>query len=411
MLLTSCVPTAKEDEKAAVEETGEEGQAKEEAETPPSTSKPTTTETILTPEPPPPSILSVNISPRGAGSVFPPSGKYALGLQVPLTASPSTGYIFDYWDGDAIGSDPKVTIVMTSNLTIIAHFKTIETQTPEPTPISYTLFTSVYPPGGGSISPPSGEHIEGELKNVIATPSSGYTFDHWSGDAEGKSATIIMRISSNKTVIANFTLIPTPVVELDIGSPFIEEGRKTYTVSITNHNNYSISVNLAKKVVNLQGVTVESSQWLEILDIRQEETYYTQISCGSDENLTLALSGITVDVESVAPQNLARLGLPSTRKESEDITVLDTLPISVKYPESPGNIIIKNNSDTVRHVSVVQTRLYDPSGRLLGVKYKTFGTPGWEFQPLESWIFSLQGFSLRYNPDPSDLRYVVRVFE
>ncbi len=45
--------------------------------------------------------LSVSVSPSGAGSVSPAGGQYKSGEQVILTASPASGYTFDYWWGSA----------------------------------------------------------------------------------------------------------------------------------------------------------------------------------------------------------------------------------------------------------------------------------------------------------------------
>ena len=39
-----------------------------------------------------------------AGSVSPSGGEYESGLQITLTATPASGYTFDYWDGAASGS-------------------------------------------------------------------------------------------------------------------------------------------------------------------------------------------------------------------------------------------------------------------------------------------------------------------
>jgi hypothetical protein len=52
---------------------------------------------------------------------------------VTLTATPASGYAFDYWDGAASGSSPTVTITMNSDKSTTAHFKAVETPTPKPT--------------------------------------------------------------------------------------------------------------------------------------------------------------------------------------------------------------------------------------------------------------------------------------
>lgn len=71
--------------------------------------------------------LATSVSPSGAGSVSPPSGQYTSGTSVTLTATPASGYTFDYWSGDASGSSPTITITMDSNKSIVAHFSPVTT--------------------------------------------------------------------------------------------------------------------------------------------------------------------------------------------------------------------------------------------------------------------------------------------
>jgi hypothetical protein len=70
--------------------------------------------------------LSVGVSPSGAGSVSPSSGQYEEGTRVTLIATPASGYIFDYWSGDASGSVATITITMNSDKSVIAHFKAVD---------------------------------------------------------------------------------------------------------------------------------------------------------------------------------------------------------------------------------------------------------------------------------------------
>jgi uncharacterized repeat protein (TIGR02543 family) len=60
------------------------------------------------------------------------------------------------------------------------------------------------PIGAGSVSPPSGQYEKGKQINMTATPSTGYTFSHWSGDVSGSSPTITITMDSDKTVVAHF---------------------------------------------------------------------------------------------------------------------------------------------------------------------------------------------------------------
>jgi len=74
--------------------------------------------------------ISVSISPSGAGSVSPLSGEYEPSVQVTLTATPASGYTFDYWDGDASGSSATITIIMDSDKTVIAYFSVVDIAAP-----------------------------------------------------------------------------------------------------------------------------------------------------------------------------------------------------------------------------------------------------------------------------------------
>ena len=78
--------------------------------------------------------LSVSVSPPQAGSVSPLGGQYGSGVQVTLTASPASGYSFDYWSGSASGTQPTITVIMDSDKSIIANFETAS-------PVATVLFS------------------------------------------------------------------------------------------------------------------------------------------------------------------------------------------------------------------------------------------------------------------------------
>ena len=69
--------------------------------------------------------LSVSVNPSGGGIVSTPGGKYHPGTKVTLTATPNSGYDFEYWDGSITGSAPTVTITMSSDKSITAHFRDV----------------------------------------------------------------------------------------------------------------------------------------------------------------------------------------------------------------------------------------------------------------------------------------------
>ena len=69
--------------------------------------------------------LSVSVEPSGTGWVTksPTKTKYTEGEYVSLTATPYSGYEFDYWSGDASGYSTPISIYMNSNRSVTAHFK------------------------------------------------------------------------------------------------------------------------------------------------------------------------------------------------------------------------------------------------------------------------------------------------
>lgn len=80
--------------------------------------------------------LTTLVNPSGAGSISPSSGDYESGLQVTLTASPASGYTFDYWSGDvstvADVNSASTTITVDDNYSVTANFE------PAPTELSST---------------------------------------------------------------------------------------------------------------------------------------------------------------------------------------------------------------------------------------------------------------------------------
>lgn len=76
-------------------------------------------------------ILSISITPRGAGSVTPareggpvaPEHRFTPGVPVTLTAIPYADYDFNRWSGDYAGTDNPISITMDVDRNFIAHFK------------------------------------------------------------------------------------------------------------------------------------------------------------------------------------------------------------------------------------------------------------------------------------------------
>ena len=141
--------------------------------------------------------LTTSTSPSGAGSISPSGGEYEPGEEITLTANPASGYNFKRWSGSASGTTPTITITMDSNKSLTANFETIPT-------VRHNLTISVN--GQGTTNPSVGTHEydTGTQITITASPSSGWKFDHWSGDASDTSATVIVTMDSDKDITAYF---------------------------------------------------------------------------------------------------------------------------------------------------------------------------------------------------------------
>ena len=139
--------------------------------------------------------LTTSINATGSGSIAlsPTGGIYDTGSAVMLTATPSAGYRFDRWSGDATGNATSVSITMNTDKNVTANFKKV-----------YTLTTSVNPIASGNVTPSSGSYDDGAILLLAAQANTGYRFDHWEGDASGNVTSANVTMNSNKSVIAFF---------------------------------------------------------------------------------------------------------------------------------------------------------------------------------------------------------------
>jgi hypothetical protein len=145
-----------------------------------------------------PYTLSVSANPPQAGSVSPSGGEYESGVQVTLTASPTSGYTFDHWGGGVSGTTPTITITMNQDYSITANFVAAYYLTASSTEGGFVTV-----PGEGTF--PYGE---GAAVNLVATPHVGYEFLNWTGDVDDvanvNDATTTITINRDCSITANF---------------------------------------------------------------------------------------------------------------------------------------------------------------------------------------------------------------
>ena len=152
-----------------------------------------------TPTPTPTVTYTLSVSASDGGNVDPSSGTYNENSSVVITATPSAGFEFTEWTGDASGTDNPLTVKMTGNKTITATFSRIQ----------YTLNVGVV--GQGSVSQEitsaaktEEEYNSGDVVSLTATPESGWVFDNWSGSSTATTNEIDVAIDGTKSVTATF---------------------------------------------------------------------------------------------------------------------------------------------------------------------------------------------------------------
>lgn len=142
---------------------------------------------------------TLTVTTQGQGSVTknPNQPWYTYGQVVSLTANPALGWSFNHWAGDISGSTNPTTITITGHTFVIANFSQNV----------YMLTIAVNPTAGGSVAAaPSPPYHYGDIVTLTAAANTGYTFDHWSGDASGSSTVTTVTMTGNKSVTAHFTL-------------------------------------------------------------------------------------------------------------------------------------------------------------------------------------------------------------
>jgi len=70
--------------------------------------------------------------------------------------------------------------------------------------------------GQGTVSPASGEYIEGSIQTLTAIPNTGFVFAGWSGDVSGNNNPIAVTMDGDKSVTASFEPMPSKALTYNI---------------------------------------------------------------------------------------------------------------------------------------------------------------------------------------------------
>ena len=148
--------------------------------------------------------VTTEVTPSGAGSIelSPDARWHPMGSVVIVRAVPDPvqRYTFVRWTGDLSSSDNPESTLITGARMITAHF----------TPRTYTLTSSVQPPGSGEVTmyPQRENYPLGEVVFVYALAYEGFEFDHWSENGPVGSKLASLTVDSDQAIVAHFRSVP-----------------------------------------------------------------------------------------------------------------------------------------------------------------------------------------------------------
>jgi len=145
------------------------------------------------------------------GGITSGNGTFNSGSTVSVTAVANAGYTFINWteNGNAVSTTAAYTFILAGNRALVANY----------TAIPYSVVLSSNPAIGGTTSG-SGTFNSGATVVVTAVANAGYTFTNWTenGNSVSTTAAYSFIIVGNRTLVANFTIIPASQFTVSLSS-------------------------------------------------------------------------------------------------------------------------------------------------------------------------------------------------
>ncbi len=286
---------------------------------------------------------SLNASTPGGGAVSldPFASAYASNTVVNITATPSNGWTFLQWLGDAFGTNQTNAVLLNRNKSVQAIFGTTITSSAggggsvvfDPAgpvfPYGYTLMASaiplpgkvfvlwgksasgstnplpfqvitpnaeisalfasgltnqvsltVTPVGHGKIlvNPPANVFSLGQSVTITATPDPGKLFYGWSGDASGNQNPLGVVMNKNKLIYANFSINDLLSISLYASNSLAGGIQIDLAGEIGTHYRLDASTNLAGWIQLLDMTNFAGSlHYLDLSASNQPQKFYRSV--------------------------------------------------------------------------------------------------------------------------------------
>lgn len=191
-------------------------------------------------------FVTVTSNPAGSG-VTTGTGAFAQGSAAAVTAVPNTGFVFTNWTDGAtiVSTSSSYQFTIAGNRALTANFAKVNAG-------NFAVVLSSSPVAGGKTGG-SGSYSAGSSVTTTATPSAGYAFVNWTenGAIVSTSSSYPFKLTSNRTLIANFKLIPSSQFAVVLSSNPAEGGTTSgsgayaagtsVTVTATNNIGYTFT--------------------------------------------------------------------------------------------------------------------------------------------------------------------------
>ncbi len=148
-------------------------------------------------------VVTTASSPSAAGTTS-GAGAFAQGSSATVTATPISGFTFTNWtvNGTEVSTSASYQFAMAGNSALVANFA--------PVPAGQFAVNLSSAPAAGGTTAGAGSYNAGASVTATASPNAGFTFVDWTenGVRVSTSSSIQFFVSSNRSLVANFTTIP-----------------------------------------------------------------------------------------------------------------------------------------------------------------------------------------------------------
>ncbi|MDD3721461.1 MAG: ice-binding family protein [Lutibacter sp.] len=193
------------------------------------------------------------------GGVTAGGGVFNQGATVTVTAVPNAGYTFDNWtdNGIEVSTSVNYQFILAADRTLVANYSLIPAS-------QFAVIVSSNPILGG-VTAGGGLFDQGTTVTVTAVPNAGYTFDNWTdnGIEVSTSANYQFLLTTDRTLVANYSLIPASQFAVNLSSSPVEGGSTNGSGSFDAGTNVTVTAtaNTGYTFVNwtLAGVEVSTN--------------------------------------------------------------------------------------------------------------------------------------------------------